>query len=199
MLAALGVLHAEAGRLDEGRVLVERSLIRVREAGTTWHVVAMLGLAGRVELAAGAHAEAAARFRTAYALLEAEDDRGALATYGAALACVLARIDEIGEADRLARAVRATASSPTTSTRGPCWRSALALVAAHEGRADEAVRLSDEALARSNASDATFRGQTLEEAAIVRGFTATIPAGGGRSTTRSRSTSARAAWRAPPA
>ena len=176
VLAALGVLHAEAGRLDEGRVLVERSLIRVREAGTTWHVVAMLGLAGRVELAAGAHAEAAARFRTAYALLEAEDDRGALATYGAALACVLARIDEIGEADRLARAVRATASSPDDFYTEVLWRSALALVAAHEGRADEAVRLSDEALARSNASDVlTFRGQTLEEAAIVRSFTGDEP------------------------
>ena len=46
---------------------------------------------------------------------------------------------------------------------------ALALVAAKEGRTDDAMTLSDEARTRASASDLlTFRGEILEEAAIVR-------------------------------
>ena len=48
------------------------------------------------------------------------------------------------------------------------WRSALALVNAREGRADEAILLSDEAVKRANAGDALlFRAITLESAATV--------------------------------
>jgi hypothetical protein len=49
------------------------------------------------------------------------------------------------------------------------WRRALALVAAKEGRTADAITLSDEARTRASAADVlTFRGQILEDAAIVR-------------------------------
>ena len=51
------------------------------------------------------------------------------------------------------------------------WRNALALVNAREGWAEEASRLSQEAVTRANAGDALlFRAITLENAATVHGL-----------------------------
>jgi hypothetical protein len=80
---------------------------------------------------------------------------------------LLALTGEIGEARRLALATRA-APSPDLFTCEVLWRCALALVAASDGRIREALRLSDEARARTAASDRmTFHAQTLEEAATI--------------------------------
>jgi hypothetical protein len=104
-------------------------------------------------------------------LLEVDVIPGALSGYEAALACHLAIAGDIDEARRLALSARAAASSADDFSPEVMWRSALALVNAREGRADEAIRLSGEAVARVNASDMLlFRGGTLEEAAIVRGL-----------------------------
>jgi DNA-binding SARP family transcriptional activator len=165
---ALGLLHAEAGRLDAGRALVAEGLTRAHELGAPWHVVGMNGALAQVALAGGQYPEAAAHYRSAYELVEVEADRGARPVYAAALACILARLGEIDEAGRLVREARAMLASPDDFYAEVLWRSALALVDAHEGLTDEAIRLSDEALARVHASDLlTFRGQTLEVAAIV--------------------------------
>ena len=59
-------------------------------------------------------------------------------------------------------------TSPDVIGTETLWRRALALVAAQEGRAEEALRLSNEARTRAAATDwLTFRGETLEEAATV--------------------------------
>jgi hypothetical protein len=77
----------------------------------------------------------------------------------------------VDEARRLAHSARAKASSGDDFYLEVLWRSALALVNAREGWADEAIRLSEEAVKRANAGDALlFRAITLENAATVHGL-----------------------------
>jgi hypothetical protein len=89
---------------------------------------------------------------------------------------LLALTGEIEEARGLALYARETAS-PDLFTTEVLWRRALALVASYDGRADEAIQLSDEARARTAASDRlTLHAETLEEAAAIR-LSAGNPAG----------------------
>ena len=169
--AALAVMYAEAGRFDEGRALIDDVLARARATGASWGLVGLSGPAVLVELAAGSYDRAAARCRWACSLLEVEDDRGALPVCRSALACILVRLGELDEARTLGRSAHAGAGSPDDFYAEVNWRCALALVGAHDGRTDEALRLSDEVLARVNASDLlTYRGQRLEDVALVRGL-----------------------------
>jgi hypothetical protein len=88
--------------------------------------------------------------------------------HAADLARLLALSGDVREAQRLALAARKTAA-PDSFAIEVLWRRALALAAAYEGRANEAVQLSDEARARTAASDwLTFHGETLEEAATIQ-------------------------------
>jgi tetratricopeptide (TPR) repeat protein len=167
--AALAIMYAEAGRLDEGRVLVEEVLGRARASGATWHVMGLSVSGMRVELAAGAYDRAAAHWRSLCSLLEAENYQGSLPYHRAVLSCLLFRLGEIDEARELALVARSTAGSPDDFYQEVALRSALALVEAHDGRIEKAMRLSNEALARANASDLlTYRGRRLEDTAIVR-------------------------------
>jgi Flp pilus assembly protein TadD len=87
--------------------------------------------------------------------------------YAAELACLLALDGDLDRARQLALSARAS-TSPHVFVTEVTWRRALALVAAKEGRTDVAITLSDEARTRASAADLlTFRGQILEEAAIV--------------------------------
>jgi DNA-binding SARP family transcriptional activator len=168
---ALAVLHAEAGRLDEARAIAGRALGSARESGHVQGLFRATDALARVEEAAGDLARATEHLRAAYALLEADDDHGTLPTCGAILACALERLGEIEEAGDLARSARAGATRADDFYAEVWWRLALALVVAHEGQRHEAIRLSEEAVARVSASDALlFRGKTLEEAARVRGL-----------------------------
>ena len=127
---------------------------------------------GKVEFMAGNLADAAENMRAAYALIETAEDQVTKPAIAAELACVLALEGHVQEAEELALAARAMSTGGFFAET--CWRRALALVAAHESRFEEAIRLSEEATARANASDSlTFRGQTLEEAATVRRFAGT--------------------------
>ena len=165
----LAALHAEAGRLDEARAIAGRMLQSARESGSVGNVIRATGALARVDEAAGDYAGAAEHHRVAYALLDAEDDRGTLPSVGAYLACLLVRLGEVEEARELARSARAASFCADDFHAEVLWRNALALVNAHDGRRDEALRLSGEVVARVTASDALlFRARMLEDAALVR-------------------------------
>lgn len=168
LFGALALLHAQAGRVDDARALSERETAALRRAGNTWGLVTGMATAGVAERAAGNLDEAANNLRTAYTLLESEGDRAFLPQVAGQLACVLALRREHSEARPLAWTAR-SAALPGDFLAEVLWRRALALVAAHDRQHDEALRLSDEALARTQRSEwLTFHGETLEEAAEVR-------------------------------
>jgi DNA-binding SARP family transcriptional activator len=165
---ALVSLLAQDGRIDEARALGQQALARARREGRLFLVLHGMDQLAEAELVSGNLAEAETHLRAASAIEEPEDDRVVGPLHSAELACVLARSGEHASARQLAVAARAT-SLPDWLAGEVLWRRAMALVAAHDGRRDEAIQVSEEARARANASDwLTFRGQTAEEAAVVR-------------------------------
>lgn len=164
---ALILLYAEAGRVDDSRALGEKALMETRAAGMLYALLLVMDYRAAADVAVGNLDEAIAHLRGSLAIGEAEDDRASGLIVTAELGRLLALTGEIGEARRLAIAARA-ATSPDLFTCDVLWRRALALVAASDGRIHEALRLSDEARARTAASDRmTFHAQTLEEAATI--------------------------------
>ena len=167
LLAALGSLYAQAGRIEDARSVLQQAVDQARQSGLLWFLAGMTFDLGEAEFIAGNLAEAAGHMRSAHALVETEDDHVFKPQLACELACVLALSGDAGEARQLALDARAISSGDFALE--VLWRRALSLVAASEGQFKEARMLSDEARARANASDwLTFRGQTLEEAAHVR-------------------------------
>ncbi len=166
---ALAWLYAHAGRFEDARRLAADALQWARSDGAIWQMFTALDCAARVELTAGAPAAAEEHYRTSYELLDVDVIPGALSGVEACLACFLGASGDADEASRLAQSARAKVSNTDDFFPEVMWRSALALVNARKGRTDEAIRLSEEAVTRVNASDALlFRGKTLEDAATVR-------------------------------
>ena len=168
VLFALSLLYAEAARIDEARELVERAQTEARAEGMLLFLLKSMDCAAQVETAAGRRDTAIGHLRSALAIVEPEADRAVGPVVAADLARLLALDGQLEEARRLALTARASAS-PDFLVNEILWRRALALVSAHTGTVDEAVRLSDEALARVAATDwLLVQGETLEEAATVR-------------------------------
>jgi DNA-binding SARP family transcriptional activator len=164
---ALISLHAQAGQIDEARKIADQAITEARKTGMIWRLSMAMDYAAASEFSAGNLTPAATYLRSAYMVLETEDDHAALPTVAAELACTLAHMGDLREATELALSARARTSPDLIGTE-TLWRRALALVAAQEGRAEEALRLSNEARTRAAATDwLTFRGETLEEAATV--------------------------------
>ena len=162
LLSSLGVLLAEAGRLDEGR----RHLIDViegcRESRVT-SVFAMHNLAG--SSVAGDAATGVELLRDTYEIVDSVGDRGALAYAAAELAYALAPF-EPDEADRFARAAHWLAADDDISAHVG-WRRALGRLApAGAGRR----RLLEEAVALCAETDnLLFRAETYEDLAAAHG------------------------------
>jgi len=120
------------------------------------------------ERTAGDLTRAAEHLRMAYALVLAQDVRGDVAAVAGELACILSLQGERDEAVRLADESRSLHHQGDIVSE-VLWRRAQALVAAQDGRHEDAVRQSDDARDRAERTDwLTFRGETLEEAAFVR-------------------------------
>jgi tetratricopeptide (TPR) repeat protein len=167
VLGALALLHAHANRAAKARELVERMFGLIRQVGTRWNLVSASFSAGGVERATGDLEASATCFRAACTMLEAEDDRSFLGDASGALGCVLALCGELEEARARAQVARRLAQPDDVGVQ-LVWRRAFALLAAHEGRAEEAVRLSGEALEITRGSEMlTAHGDTLEEAATI--------------------------------
>lgn len=106
VLGALANLHAHADRIDEARALVDQALDEVRAAGLAWNVVSAIFVAGVVERSVSNLTQAETHLRTAYELLEAEDDWSFLADCGGWLACVRALLGDVERARRPAQVAR---------------------------------------------------------------------------------------------
>ena len=166
LLAALILLYAQAGRIDEARALGERAVTEARGGLLTLLPVAF-GWRSQAERIVGNIADALVHAGSAYAIAEPENDHVNAPSFAAELACLLALDGDLVRARELALSARASISPEVFETEVN-WRRALALVAAKEGRGSDAISLSDEARARASASDMlTFRGQVLEDAGTV--------------------------------
>jgi hypothetical protein len=133
-------LLAQSGRIAEARVTYERELDRLRDRGMVLDLMVGLARAALAERAGGDLRRAADHLRMAHALVRAEDVRGDLAAVAGELACVLVLQGEHAEAAPLTEEAR------TFLERGDVvsevlWRWARALVAAHDGRHADAVRV----------------------------------------------------------
>ena len=165
---ALAWLYAHAGRAEDARGLASIVLEAARSDGAIRRLIVALECATRVELALGNWAAVEQHVRFCHELLEVDVIPGALSGIEAILACIVAPSGDVEEARHLAHSARAKASSGDDFYLEVLWRSALALVNARDGRADEAILLSEEAVKRANAGDALlFRAKALEEAATV--------------------------------
>jgi DNA-binding SARP family transcriptional activator len=164
---ALGLLYAQAGRIEEARETGERAIGEARAKGLVLQLFEANQYRGRAELIDGNVHLAVQHLRTAHELLAAEAQAVDVPTVAALAACLVARRGDISEARELAQAARAE-TAPDVFEIEVLWRRAFALVSAQEGRFEEALMLSQEAKARADSSDwLTFRGETLEDAALV--------------------------------
>jgi DNA-binding SARP family transcriptional activator len=165
---ALAWLYAHAGRAEDARGLATSVLEAARHDGAVRRLIMALDCADRIELAFGNWAALERNVRLSQELLEVNVMPGTLSGVEALLACLVAPSGDVEEARRLAYSARAKATAGDDFYLEVLWRSALALVSAREGRADEALLLSEEAVKRANARDALlFRARTLEDAATV--------------------------------
>jgi DNA-binding SARP family transcriptional activator len=164
---ALTELYAQAGRIGEARALAVRADAAARLEGQLGLLPLAMARLGTPDRVIGNFARAATHFRAAYALVESQDNDFMLFSGAAELACLLARSGDLDEAERLAHNARSPSPhGPLVS--GIHLRRALALVAAHAGRSEEALRFSNEARASAAATDwLTLYGETLEESATI--------------------------------
>ena len=161
-------LYAHAGRAEAARGLAADVLEAARRDGAVRRLLMALECATRVELAFSNWPAVEEHVRFTHELLEVDAMPGTLSGVEAILACLVAPSGDVKEARRLAHSARAKASAGDDFYLEVLWRTALALVNARDGRADEAILLSDEAVKRANAGDALlFRARTLEDAATV--------------------------------
>jgi DNA-binding SARP family transcriptional activator len=164
--AALVLLYAQADRIDEARALGQRAVAEAR-GGVLSLLPSALQWCSEAERIAGNVSEALVHATSAYAITETEADRLSAPTHAAELACLLALDGDLDRARELALSARARIS-PEFVVPEVSWRRALAIVAAKEGRFDEAVTLVEEARTRIGATDLlTVRGHVLEDAALV--------------------------------
>src|SRR5262245_6119756 len=165
----LAWLYAHAGRVEAARGLATSILEAARRDGAVRRLIMALECANRVELAFGNLTAIEENIRLSQELLEVDAMTGTLAGVEAILACLVAPSGDVEEARRLAHSARGKASACGDDFYlEVLWRTALALVNARNGRADEAILLSEEAVRRANAGDALlFRARAHEDAAIV--------------------------------
>jgi tetratricopeptide (TPR) repeat protein len=162
-------LYAHAGRAEDARGLAASVLEAARRDSAIRRLHVAMECATRVELALGNWTAVEEHMRFSHELLEVDAMPGTLSGVEAILACLVAPSGDVEEARRLVQSARAKATSGDDFYLEVLWRCGLALVNARDGRPDEALLLSEEAVKRADAGDALlFRARTLEEAATVR-------------------------------
>ena len=166
-LNALGVLYAEAGRIEEARQALDESYetsLEREELTALW--INLYFKASVEQLAGDADAQETALWR-AVELSEATDDGGAVDSARAELAVLLATAGRLDEAEQHVAAARTSANVDDFLVQARS-RSALALVAARRGRRESALVLANEAVEITASTDwLHLRGLTLEDRAEV--------------------------------
>lgn len=159
--AQFGLLEAFAGHHDRARELIERSRRAVLELGQRNNHASMSMFAGWIALLAGEPERVEHDLRAGAEVLEAAGESGRLSTVEATLAEVLYRLDRDEEAEEWTRRSEEI-TSPEDVLSQAMWRSTRAKVLARRGEADEALRLSAEAIEWVRRTDGlAFLGDTL--------------------------------------
>jgi DNA-binding SARP family transcriptional activator len=180
-LNALGVLYAEAGRIEEARQALHESYDTSLEREELTALWINLYSKASVEQLAGDAAAQETALRRAVELSEATDDGGAVDSARAELAVLLATTGRLDEAQQHAAAAARTSANVDDFLVQARSRSALALVAARRGQRESALELANEAVEITASTDwLHLRGLTLEDRAEVE-------AAGGRATAARRS------------
>jgi class 3 adenylate cyclase/tetratricopeptide (TPR) repeat protein len=148
----LAVLYAFAGRHDQAEEAIERARNDLLELGHRILHASMSMNAGWIALLAGQPQRAERDLREGAEVLEAAGESGALSTVAAVLAEVLSQLGRDEEAEEWThRSEQAT--SPEDVLSQALWRAARAKVLARRGQAEDALRLSAEAVEWARRSD----------------------------------------------
>ena len=148
----LALLYAFAGRDDDAERAMGQSLRVRKDLGQELdHAGLSLDYAW-IQLLAGRPERAEPELRAAAEVLERAGDEGFLASVAALLADVLYRLGRDEEAEEWARRGEATAM-PEDIEAQALWRTVRAKVLARRGEADQALRLSAEAVEWIHRSD----------------------------------------------
>ncbi len=150
--AAWRALPLSIGRHDQAEEAIERARNDLLELGHRILHASMSMNAGWIALLAGQPQRAERDLREGAEVLEAAGESGALSTVAAVLAEVLSQLGRDEEAEEWThRSEQAT--SPEDVLSQALWRAARAKVLARRGQAEDALRLSAEAVEWARRSD----------------------------------------------
>lgn len=156
----LGPPLAELGRIEEARREVATGRAAAEELGLAAAIRGSYAFAWHAELAVGNLAAAEQQLKTYVALVEASGETAYFSTVAGWLAWVLARLGRTDEAAEMANRAR-QATAPDDLISQALWRTAMALVAAAGGEADDGVDLASEAVEIMRPTDAlVVRGES---------------------------------------
>ena len=152
VLSVLSVLYAMTGQLGRGRELAARSREKVLELGMSVTGASMSIETTRVEVLAGDPAAAAEDLRRDFDTLAAMGESYFRSSLAGLLGHVLGALERFEEAERYLKVAEELADADDVDSQ-VIWRSARAKLLAHQGRADEAVTLAQEAVELASTTD----------------------------------------------
>ena len=152
VLPPTGGLHAMRGDFERARSLYERARASFEEFGLRVAQASLSLYSGPIELLAGEPLAAEHELRRGYDLLEAMGDRSRFSTAAAFLAQALYAQSRLDEANTVALAAAAAASTYDFYTQA-VWRGTRALILARTGGFQQAERLAREALELTEETD----------------------------------------------
>ncbi len=163
----LALLYAFAGRDAEAEQAIERDRRTLIELGQrAMHAGTAMNL-GWIALLAGRPERAEQELREGAELLEAAGERGWLSCVAGVLAEVLYQLGRYEEAEEWSRRTE-QASLPDDPMAQAMWRSSRAKVLARRGEAEEAIKLSLEAVEQARRTDNLYLlGDSLSDRAEV--------------------------------
>jgi class 3 adenylate cyclase/tetratricopeptide (TPR) repeat protein len=154
-LMFLGWFEAMAGDFERARALYREGIERISEGGAWLRRAGRTVIGGDIELFAGDPAAAEAELRTGVEIFERAGEKGILSTVAFNLAEAVYRQGRYDEAGKFARR-SAELANPDDISSQTGSRRVLAKVLAQRGELEEAERLSVEAVALIDATDALF-------------------------------------------
>ncbi len=168
VLGALAHLNAMAGQFRLAREQYGRARDILEDLGGRLMAATVSLDSGRVELLAGDPERAERELRRDYDTLSEIDERYALSTVAALLALAVLLQSRSDEAMAMTIASEEAAAEDDVESQN-LWRRIRSLILARSGRADEAVRLADEALGLIGSTDAPLlrAGTMLDRATVL--------------------------------
>lgn len=157
-----GTLLAYEGDLETGRELVEEGREMFRQLGNQINWAGLGQSAAEVEILAGDLPKACAVLEEACEVLDDIGERSFFSTCAGELAGHLCSLGRFEEAETWATKSRDVGAIEDVFTE-VLWRAAFARIAASRGRAEEAVRWSDEAISMIEGTDAPLLPAVLYE------------------------------------